>query len=73
YNISSGQKTTLKKIVNTIQRIKKNVKVEFKPGAGDNISYCCDSSRFKKDFGWKPATSLAQGIERSLKYYGTKK
>jgi len=69
YNISSGQITTLKKIVNTIKRIEKGVKVEFKAEAEDKISYCCDSVRFKRDFGWKPRTSLSQGIERSLKSF----
>ena len=69
YNISSGRVTTLKKIVNTIKRIKKGIKVEFKAEGEDKISYCCDSTRFKRDFGWKPRTSLSQGIERSLKSF----
>ena len=69
YNISSGRITTLKKIVNTIKRIEKGVKVEFKVEVEDKISYCCDAVKFKRDFSWKPRTSLNQGIEQSLKYY----
>ena len=69
YNVSSGRITTLKKIVNTIKQIKKGIKVEFKAEGEDKISYCCDSTRFKRDFGWKPRTSLSQGIERSLKSF----
>ncbi len=73
YNISSGTITTLKKIVTTIKKNEKGIKVEFKPGAEDRISYCCDASKFMRDFNWKPKTSLSQGIEQSLKYYGTGK
>jgi UDP-glucose 4-epimerase len=73
YNISSGQMTSLVKIVNAIKGFDKTVKVEFKPGGEDKISYCCDASRFKRDYGWKLKTSLSQGIEKSLKYFGKRK
>ena len=69
YNVSSGRITTLKKIINTIKQIEKGIKVEFNVEAEDKVSYCCDSTRFKRDFGWKPRTSLSQGIERSLKSF----
>ena len=36
----------------------------------DSISYCCDASKFKRDYGWKPMTSLSKGIMKSLKYFG---
>jgi UDP-glucose 4-epimerase len=70
YNVSSGQMTSLVKIVNTIKGFEKSVKVEFKPGVEDKVSYCCDASRFKRDYGWKPKISLLQGIEKSMKYFG---
>ena len=70
YNVSTGKATSLMKIVDAIQRIEKNVKVEFNPGAEDQISYCCDASKFMRDFNWKPKTSLSQGIEQSLKNFG---
>ena len=69
YNVSSGRITTLKKIINTIKQIEKGIKVEFNVEGEDRLSYCCDSMRFKRDFGWKPRTSLSQGIERSLKSF----
>ena len=69
YNVSSGRITTLKRIINTIKQIEKGIKVEFNVEVEDKVSYCCDSMRFKRDFGWKPRTSLSQGIERSLKYF----
>jgi UDP-glucose 4-epimerase len=73
YNVSSGQMTSLVKIVNTIKNFEKSVKVEFKPGVEDKVSYCCDASRFKRDYGWRPKTSLLQGIEKSMKYFGKRK
>ena len=69
YNVSSGRITTLKKIINTIKQIEKGIKVEFNVEGEDKVSYCCDSTKFKRDFGWKPRTSLSQGIERSLKSF----
>ena len=70
YNISSGHMTSLVKIVNTIKKHAKRVNVKFIPIAEDSISYCCDASKFKRDYGWKPMTSLSKGIMKSLKYFG---
>lgn len=70
YNVGTGKATSLIKIVNAIQRIEGNVPIEFNPGAEDQISYCCDASRFMRDFNWKPEISLSQGIERCLTYFG---
>ena len=69
YNVSSGRITSLKKIVNAIKQIDKGIKVEFNAEEENKVSYCCDSTRFNRDFGWKPRTSLGQGIERSLKSF----
>ncbi len=73
YNVSSGRMTSLVKIVNTIKKFEPNLKVEFKSGADDGISYCCDASRFKRDYGWTPKISLAEGIQQTLKYFGRRK
>ena len=70
YNISSGHMTSLTKIINAIKKNVKGVNVNFKPIAEDSISYCCDASKFKRDYGWKPMTSLSKGIVKSLKYFG---
>ena len=70
YNISSGHMTSLVKIVNAIKKHAKRVNVKFIPIAEDSISYCCDASKFKRDYGWKPMTSLSKGIMKSLKYFG---
>lgn len=73
YNVSSGRTTSLVKIVKTIKKFEPNLEVKFKPGADDGISYCCDASRYKQDYGWSPQTSLNEGIQQTLKYFGQKK
>ena len=60
YNISSGHMTSLVKIVNAIKKHAKRVNVKFIPIPEDSISYCCDASNFKRDYGWKPMTSLSK-------------
>ncbi len=69
YNISSGRLTSLVKTVEAIKRFEKNVKLEFNPGQGNEVSYCCDSSRFRKEYGWNPRVSLSQGVEQTLKFF----
>ena len=73
YNVSSGRMTSLVKIVNTIRKFEPYLEVKFKPGADDGISYCCDASRYKRDFGWSPKTSLTKGIQQTLNYFGREK
>ncbi|MBM14869.1 MAG: hypothetical protein CMH75_02060 [Nitrospina sp.] len=70
YNVGSGQITSLIKIVNIIKKNRKKVSVKFKPMAEDSISYCCNSDKFKHDYGWRPMTTLSKGIMQSLKYFG---
>ena len=73
YNVSSGHMTSLIKIVNTIRKFEPYLEVKFKSGADDEISYCCNASRFKRDFGWSPKTSLTKGIQQTLNYFGREK
>ena len=73
YNVSSGRMTSLVKIVNTIKKSENDLKVEFKPDAEDGISYCCDATRYKREYGWSPKTSLTKGIQQTLNYFGKRK
>jgi UDP-glucose 4-epimerase len=73
YNVSSGRMTSLVKVVSTIKKFEKDLEVEFKPEAEDGISYCCDSSRYKREYGWSPQTPLTNGIQQTLKYFGKRK
>ena len=55
FNVSSGRMVSLKQIVKQISKLHKNTKVEFLTNeTNSEISYCCDSSRFSKKYGWRP-------------------
>jgi UDP-glucose 4-epimerase len=70
FNVSSGERVSMKKIVNHIFRLHKNTKVEFLTDKNKTeISYCCDSSKFSKKFAWRPRMSLSKGIAQTLSYY----
>jgi UDP-glucose 4-epimerase len=73
YNVSSGRMTSLVKIVNIIKRVEPDLKVEFKPGAEDGISYCCDANRYRRKYGWSPKTTLTRGIQQTLNYFEREK
>ena len=73
YNISSGRPTSLIRVVNTIKKFENDLKVEFKSGIEDKVSYCCDASRYKREYGWSTKISLTKGIQQTLKYFGKRK
>ncbi len=65
YNISSGRVSSLRQVIGNIKRAGENVNVEYQKTDG-GYSYGCDSSRFQKNYGWQPATSLTAGIKDTL-------
>ena len=70
FNVSSGKMISIKKIVGQIGQCYNNTRTEFLTDKNNSeISYCCDSSKFAKKFGWRPRVSLAKGIEQTLSYY----
>ncbi|MBC8287926.1 MAG: NAD-dependent epimerase/dehydratase family protein [Nitrospinae bacterium] len=74
FNVSSGRMVSLKQIVKQIGKLHKNTKVKFlMDKKNSEISYCCDSSRFSKKYGWRPRVSLSKGIERTLSYFRRRK
>jgi UDP-glucose 4-epimerase len=66
YNISSGRVSSLRQVIGNIKRAGENVNVEYQKTDG-GYSYGCDSSRFQKNYGWQPATSLTAGIKDTLR------
>jgi len=67
YNVGSGRVTSLKTILQNIRRVLPDTPVVYQTEtAGDESSYCCDNSRFMKQYGWKTRTSLRKGIEITL-------
>ena len=67
YNISSGKVTSLRKVLKNILRVLPQTDVIYdKDASGDNASYCCDNSRFVKQYCWKPQSTLRKGIENII-------
>ena len=74
FNVSSGRMASLKQILKEITLFKKNIKVNFlTDNKGFEISYCCDSSKFSKEYDWRPRVSLSKGIEQTLSYFRRRK
>lgn len=73
FNISSGKVATLRQVMQNIKRNLPHSEVVFqKSGTADAPSYCCDNSRFMKQYGWKLRTSLRKGVENTLRWAQTK-
>ena len=62
YNIGSGKLTSVQKVKNIIYDKQLNTKI-FKNGFFANIS------RIKQEIGWKPTTSITQGIKKTMESY----
>ncbi|MBI5428317.1 MAG: NAD-dependent epimerase/dehydratase family protein [Nitrospinae bacterium] len=70
FNVSSGKIVALKQVLEQIRRQVPDLRVEYRPAADSGgVSYCCDNSRFRKTFGWKPRTSLAEGVRNALSWF----
>ena len=67
YNVGSGRITSLRTVLQNIRRVLPETQVAYRTEtAADESSYCCDNSRFMKQYGWKIRTSLRKGIETTL-------
>ncbi len=70
FNVSSGKIVALRRVLEQIRRQVPDLRVEYRPAAdAGGVSYCCDNSRFRKTFGWKPRTSPAEGIRNTLLWF----
>ncbi|MFA5165756.1 MAG: GDP-mannose 4,6-dehydratase [Candidatus Paceibacterota bacterium] len=70
-NIASGQETKIKDLIAAIcKELGYKGKIIKKPQRpGDVMRHCADISLAKKLIGFKPKTSLAQGLKKTIKYY----
>jgi len=72
FNIGTGKETTL----NTLYRkiavlLNKEAKPIYYPDrAGEQIRYCLDNSKIKKELGWEPKYDLDEGLRETLKSWG---
>ena len=68
-NVSSGNPTSIKKLVQLIAENYNNIKYEFTESgiSGDN-KRLMDISRLN-DYGWKPETSLSSGLKDTIDWF----
>ncbi len=69
YNVGSGKLTTLREVVESIQRAGAPVQPAYRPQENGGVSYWCDSSRFQERYRWAPETSLASGILSTYRWF----
>lgn len=74
YNIGTGKKTNVKKLINLlIQHLKldkKNINIiQQNSTPGDVRGFISNSNSFKKDYNWKILTDIEQGIYKTIKFY----
>lgn len=72
-NVSSGKETKIVELANMIQKVSgNNVQIILKPTRhGEIIKSCLDNTFIEKEIGWKPITTLEQGINKTYKFYRT--
>ena len=72
YNISSGEERTNVEVVREILRImgKDEDLIEFvEDRPGHDIRYSLDSSKIRRELGWKPRHSFEEGIRKTVEWY----
>lgn len=72
YNISSGEEKTnidvVRRILNCIGQDESALEfVEDRPG--HDLRYSLDSSKLRKELGWKPIQSFEEGIQQTVSWY----
>jgi len=72
FNIASGSKISLKKIIKIIIKIIRKGKPEFgkiKYKKNENMRVFCNPQKAKKKLKWIPKIKIINGISKTIKYY----
>ncbi|MDC1054633.1 GDP-mannose 4,6-dehydratase [Alphaproteobacteria bacterium] len=74
YNIGTGKKTTVRKLINLLIKYleieKKNIKIYLQASTpGDVKGFTSNSNLFKKDYDWKIINNIEEGIYKTIKFY----
>ncbi len=70
-NVGTGQFVTMKQMAEYATRFAdKNIQIQYDTSMPSNDLYwCLDSSKAKKQFGWTPKISLEEGMKRTTEWY----
>tara|TARA_Y100000034_G_C6890583_1_gene409585 strand:+ start:487 stop:1440 length:954 start_codon:yes stop_codon:yes gene_type:complete len=71
YNIGGGNIFSIKEMVQMIiNKIDKNIDIHYKEKDFPEIFHqYLDSRKIKNDIGWKPKTSIKDGLEKTINFY----
>ncbi len=74
YNVGSGKGVKINKLAKVIKKISGSSKeiINNKKFQGLNTNIALNSSKIKKEIGWRQKISLNQGIEKTLDWYNKK-
>jgi nucleoside-diphosphate-sugar epimerase len=69
YNVGTGKTTSLNEVISSLESIfGKNARVKtFKTALGDVRNTSADITSISRDLGYKPTTSLAEGLRQQVK------
>jgi UDP-glucuronate 4-epimerase len=73
YNVGGGSETTLREVIALVERLAGTpLAVRYEPAAaGDVRRTAADTTRIRSELGWRPQTSLADGLEEQLAAAGS--
>lgn len=71
FNIGTGIETTLNSLYQKTAKLlnKKAEQIYYTDRYGEQIRYCLDNSKIKKELGWNPEISLDQGLEKTVEWF----
>ena len=71
YNLDGSEEISIRQLAETIQKILGNVTIEYTPARpGDFSGKQVSSEKASKELGWRPKTSLEEGIRRYIDWLG---
>lgn len=74
FNVGNDQPSTFRELAETVVRVAGSGRWEFAPFTPERAAqepghFCSDVRKIERIVGWKPATSLEEGMRRTVDYY----
>jgi UDP-glucose 4-epimerase len=70
YNLEGIRPITVKEVAETVKKLIKDVKIEYKEARpGDFAGKIVLSNKAKKDLGWEPKIDFEEGLRRYIEWY----
>jgi UDP-glucose 4-epimerase len=75
YNVGTGVETSVNTLYDTMQRVLgRDIDAVRAPGRpGEQQRSCLDAAKIQQQTGWRPATTLADGLGKTLAYFAARR